>query len=163
MTRRALAWRIPAAILLLLAVLALAAPHFPAEGYRRRIQASLENALGRPVTIRQVHFSFFLTPAFTLEDVVISDSPSIGIEPLAYVSELTARPKLWAILLGRMEFSSVRLEGASINLVKTGAASEPGHWNFEALLNRNFIAAFPEIRMVGETFIGASRINFKFG
>src|SRR5215471_106894 len=75
----------------------------------------------------------------------------------------SAADRFRPLLRGRLEFSSVRLESASINLVKTGPISEPGHWNFEPLLNRNVIASFPSIHLVGDGFSGTSRINFKFG
>jgi len=164
MTRKAKAWRAVAGAILLLLTLGIAAPHYSgANRFRPRLQASLERALGRQVEIGDVRFCFFTGPGFSVEKVVIHDSPAIGLEPLAYVEVLTARPSLWALLRGRLEFSSVRLESASINLVKTGSLSEPGQWNFEPLLNRNFIATFPSIHLVGEGFSGTSRINFKFG
>ena len=155
--------RVLAGATLLTLAFGVAAPHLGGDRFRPRIQASLERALGRQVEIGQVRLSFFTGPGFSVEKVVIHDNPAIGIEPLAYVERLTARPSILALLRGRLEFSSVRLESASINLVKTGPLSEPGHWNFEALLNRNFIAAFPSIHLVGEGFSGTSRINFKFG
>ena len=163
MSRKAIAWRGLAAAIVAVLALGIAAPHFRADSFRARIQASLSHALGREVEIGDIHFTFFAGPGFSLERVVIHDSPAIGVEPLAYVESLTARPRILSLLRGRLEFSSVRLENASINLVKTGPLSEPGHWNFEPLLTRNLIAAFPSIHLVGEGFSGDSRINFKFG
>ena len=160
MTWKGKAWRIAAAAAMVLAAMAVAAPHFRADGFRARIHDSLERALGRKVEIGEVRFSLFPGPGFTVERVVVYDNPSIGIEPLAYANSgsggLTARLSLWSLLRGRFEFASVKLEDASINLVKTSAGSEPGRWNFESLLNRNFLAAFPEVHILG-------RINFKFG
>lgn len=164
MSRKAgIAWRAVAAVIVAALALGIAAPHFRADRFRTRIQESLSRALGRDVEIGDMHFTFFSGPGFSLERVVIHDSPAIGVEPLAYVESLTARPRILSLLRGRLEFSSVRLENASINLVKSGPLSEPGHWNFEPLLSRNLIAAFPSIHLVGEGFSGDSRINFKFG
>ena len=151
-------WLVAAALLLLAP--AVLAPRFRADRFGPRIHHSLERALGRKVEIGEVRLSFFPTPGFSVDRVVIYDNPAIGIEPLAYANSgsggLTARLSLWSLLRGRLEFSSVKLEDASINLVKTSAGSEPGHWNFESLLNHNFLAAFPEVHILG-------RINFKFG
>jgi hypothetical protein len=163
MTRKGKAWRALAVAMVGYVALSIAAPHFRVDGLRARIQASLARALGREVEIGDIRFTLFAGPGFALERVVIHDSPAMGIEPLAYVESLTARPRILSLVRGRLEFSSVRLENASINLVKTGPLSEPGHWNFEPLLNRNLIAAFPSIHLVGEGFSGDSRINFKFG
>src|SRR6266567_4769167 len=152
MTWRTKAWRALGAAVLLLAALVAAAPHFRADRFRPRIQDSLERALGRKVEIGQVSFSLLTGPAFSVERVVIHDHPAIGIEPLAYVNLLTARLSLWSLLRGRVEFSSVVLDDASINLVK----ADWGRWNFESLLNRNFLTAFPAVRILG-------RLNFKIG
>jgi len=149
-----------AAVALLAAARYLAAPHLGADRFRTRIHDSLERALGRKVEIGALRYSFFPTPGFAVDRVVIYDNPAIGIEPLAYANSgtggLTARLSLWSMLRGRLEFSSVKLEDASINLVKTSDGEAPGRWNFESLLNRNFLAAFPEVHILG-------RINFKFG
>jgi AsmA family len=152
MTRKGKAWRAVAGAVLLLAVLVAAVPHFPADRFRPRIQDSLERALGRKVEMGEVRFSLLTGPAFSVERVVIHDHPTIGIEPLAYVNLLTARLSLWSLLRGHVEFSSVVLDDASINLVKGDSA----RWNFESLLNRNFLTAFPAVHILG-------RLNFKFG
>src|SRR5689334_19540477 len=110
MTRNVKSWRAAASVVLLLAALAAAAPHFRADGFRPRIQDSLERALGRKVDMGQVRLSLLTGPAFSAERVVIHDHPAIGIEPLAYVNLLTARLSLWSLLRGRVEFSSVMLE-----------------------------------------------------
>jgi len=152
-TSRAKFARIGAAALLLLAIAIIAAPHFGAGGFRPRIHDTLERALGRKVEILgNVRFTLFTSPGFSAERVVIHDHPAIGVEPLAYVNVLTARLSLWSILRGRLEFSSVELDDASINLTKAGW----GRWNFESLMNRNFLTAFPAVHILG-------RLNFKFG
>src|ERR1700693_4125841 len=116
MTRKGKTWRAVAGVVLLLAALAGAPPHFRADSFRPRIQDSLERALGRKVEMGEVRFSLLTGPAFSVERVVIHDHPAFGIEPLAYVNLLTARLSLWSLLRGRVEFSSVVLDDASINL-----------------------------------------------
>ncbi len=151
------AFYLAAIALALLLVAGVAAPFISAERYRTRIQAALEGALGRKVEIGTVRFNLFTGPGFALNNVTIHEDPSIGIEPIAYVSSLEAVPRLWSLFTRKLEFSSIRLEAASINVAKTGPPSAPGRWNLEALLNRSLVATFPEIHVRG------GRINFRFG
>ena len=135
----------------------IAAPYLSGDRFAPRIQASLEGALGRQVDLGAVHFSLFNGPGFSVDNVVIHENPAIGIEPIAYVGSLAAVPRLASLFGGRLEFASIRLEDASINLAKTGGTPEPGRWNFQALLDSSVIRAIPEVH------VRAGRINFKFG
>ena len=65
------------------------------------------------------------------ERIVFKAAQRAGIEPFAYVGTLEARVQLLSLLRHKLEFSSLRLGEASINLVKTDA----GPWNFQFLLN----------------------------
>jgi hypothetical protein len=146
-----------AIIIALLVVLAVgfAAPHLEIAFARPKIARALERGLGRPVEVGPVHFNLFTGPGFTVDDVTIHEDPRAGIEPFAYVGTLDARVRLLSLLRHRLEFSSLRLDDASINLVKTGA----GPWNFQFLLNSApaSAGAMPAIQM------RAGRVNFKFG
>lgn len=138
-------------------MIGIGAPYLSGNRFAPRIRAALESALGRKVEMGAIHFSLFAGPGFSVENVVIHENPAIGIEPVAYVGSLEAVPRLTSIFGGRLEFASIRLDDASINLAKTGAPSEPGRWNFEPLLNRSVIRAIPELH------VRSGRINFKFG
>ena len=91
--------------------------------------------------IGKVRFSLLKGPAFSVDRFprsrrVIHEDPSIGIEPIAYVQEsgsCEVVPSLWSLLGGRFVIASIRLEGASINLTKSGPASEPGPLEFRLL------------------------------
>jgi hypothetical protein len=144
-------------ILAVLLAAGLAAPYLSGNRFAPRIRAAMESALGRKVEIGAVHFSLFNGPGFSVEHVVIHENPALGIEPLAYVDTLDAVPRLTSLFRGKLEFASIRLEDASINIAKTGAPSQPGRWNFEPLLSRSVIRAFPEVH------VRSGRINFKFG
>ena len=48
---------------------------------------------------------------------------------------MEVRPSIWSLLVGKFVIASIRLEGASINLSKTGPASEWGRWNFASFVN----------------------------
>ena len=144
-------------------VAGLVAPYVAADSYGKRLQASLERALGRRVDIGSVRFNVFKGPGFSIDKVVIHEDPSIGIEPIAYVPRMEIAPSLWSLVGGRFVVASIRLEQDSegtppvINLVKTGAASELGRWNFAALVSRSVMSAIPAIH------VRNGRINFKFG
>ncbi|HLH37642.1 MAG TPA: AsmA family protein [Bryobacteraceae bacterium] len=146
------------AILILLALILIAgfgAPYLDADFMRPRIERALERGLGRKVEVGKVYFNLFTGPGFAVEDVTIYEDPRAGIEPFAYVGLLEARVRLTGLLSHRLEFSSLRLGDASINLVKTGE----GPWNFQFLLSSApaTAGAMPAIRMRG------GRVNFKFG
>ncbi len=156
--RRAL----PAAALLGLG--AILAMYQNAGRYGERLQNSLTRALGRRVEFRTpVEFSLLHGPALLVKDVIIHEDPAIGMEPIVYVQHssggggLTVRPSLWSLLGGRFVIASIRLEGASINLTKSGPAGEWGQWNFSSFVDRSTIYQLPAIH------IRNSRINLKFG
>src|SRR5580704_13248387 len=142
------------ALVLVLAI-GFAAPHFDIEFVRPKIARALERGLGRPVEVGPVHFNLFTGPGFTVDEVTIQEDPRAGIEPFAHVGTLEARVQLLSLLRHRLEFSSLRLDEASINLVKTDA----GPWNFQFLLNSApaSTGAMPAIKMRG------GRVDFKFG
>ena len=103
------------------------------------------------------------TPGLTISDVTIGEDPGIGPEPVAYVKTLHAVPRFTALFGGPLEFASVDLDDASLNLTRVDSAagdfSGGGdfRWNFAALLQPRLLAAFPSVHMRG------GRINFKFG
>ena len=146
-----------AIILALLLVLAagFAAPHFEIDFFRPKIARALERGLGRHVEVGPVHFNLFTGPGFTVDDVTIHEDARAGIEPFAYVGKLEARVQLLSLFRHKLEFSSLRLIDASINVVKTDA----GPWNFQYLLNSAPASAgtMPAIKM------REGRVNFKFG
>ncbi len=140
----------------------LVAPYVSGDRYRERLRGSLERALGgnRRVEIGNVRFSLFKGPGFALEEVTIYEDPAIGAEPIAYIRDsgtLEIAPSLWSLLGGRFVIDSIRMDGASINLSKSGPASEWGRWNFASFVNRSIMSAAPAIH------VRNSRINFKFG
>ena len=153
---RRLRWVLAACLAGLLAI-GILAPQLSANRYRDQIQRALETALNRRVTIREVHFNLFRGPGFSVEDVIIDDDPTAGVEPFAHVEVLRARVRLATLLTGQLAFSNLTLVEPSVNLVKT----ESGGWNFQQLLNRvatpGSHSAIPEIQ------ITSGRLNFKFG
>ena len=138
---------------LLLIVSGLIAPYLSANRFGDRIRRALELSLHRKVEMESAGFNLFRGPGFTLHGVVIHEDPAVGIEPFAYVNAIEARVRLVSLLRGRLEFSALRLDQASVNLVKTPA----GFWNLQQLLNPAAAARLPSISVRG------GRLNFKLG
>jgi hypothetical protein len=148
---RVTAWRVVVLALALFLIVGVGAPYLSADRFGKSVQAALESSLQRKVEIGKVRFDLFRGPGFRLEQVVIHEDPAFGIEPLAWVDELEARPSVLALLTGRLEFASLRLGDPVVNLTKTT------RWNFERLLDFKVLAAAPHIS------VRNGRINFKFG
>ena len=92
-----------------------------------------------------------------MSDVVIDDDPALSAEPIAYVGQLQAVPRLWSLFTGRLQFSSLRLEDTNLNLSRADVSNGEYRWNVETLLRPAVVAAFPNISLRG------GRINFKAG
>ena len=146
------------ALLLVLAV-GLIAPFLRADRLRPRIEAALEEALNRPVHIGAVHLDLFRGPGFTVDDVLIDDDSSAGIEPFAHVEHMQARLRLASLITGHLAFSSLRLDTPSVNVVKT----DSGPWNVQPLLDRRPQASEAPASPVPDIQIRTGRLNFKFG
>jgi hypothetical protein len=156
MIRRCL--KIVFAAIALVIVAGLAAPKFQANQYRGRIKTALESGLHRKVEFGEIKFNLFTGPGFSVDNVTIGEDPELGAEPIAYVNstgKLTAIPRLWSLWTGHLEFSSLRLDDAQINLSRTEPQPGEYRWNIERLMRPSIIAAFPNIS------IRNSRINFK--
>jgi hypothetical protein len=121
---------------LVLLLLALTPPFLNVNRLQRRIAASMSVSLGRPVHLDSVSVHLLPVPGFTLENLVVSEDPAFGDEPVIRANrvEITLRPSsLWR---HQVELSSVRFvvddngSGPSLNLVRNAE----GRWNLQSLL-----------------------------
>ncbi len=151
--------RLALGLIALLLVAGAAAPFINAGRFATRIQGALEQGLNRRVEIGKVTFNLFTGPGFTVENVVIHDDPTVGIEPLAYVGELDARVGLWSLVTGQFEFSTLRLTEPSINLSKP----DTGSWNLQSLLARAAATTRSANVRPPAIQVRGGRFNFKFG
>ncbi len=159
--KRKILWRSIFGLVLGFTALGLLAPYLNANGFRERIREALQSSLNRKVELGAVHFSLFTGPGFSVEDVLIGDDRSAGLEPFAHVETLQARLQIKSLFTGRLAFSKLRLVNPSVNLVKTGA----GPWNVQAFFQRAAApakehsphASLPDIQIVD------GRIDLKFG
>jgi AsmA protein len=113
-----------------LLVLVLTPPLFNVNRLRRRIAASMSASLGRPVHLDGVSLHLLPVPGFTLENLVVSEDPAFGSEPVIRANsvDVTLRPSsLWR---RQVEVSSIKFEEPSLNLVR----SAQGEWNVQSLL-----------------------------
>ncbi|MCX6591700.1 MAG: AsmA family protein [Acidobacteria bacterium] len=132
---------------------------FKAERLREQVKSSLEASLHRRVEINgRLDYKWLTGPGFEVNDVVIHDDPRLGLEPLAYVTAVEATPRWFALVTGKVAFSTIRLIEPSVNLLRT----EAGELNIQPFLTELFGARetgtdLPEIKVRG------GRINFKQG
>lgn len=132
---------------------------FQAEMFRASIHRGLEASLGRKVEIKgAISYSLIPRPGFAIENVYIHEHPSVGVEPFAWVSELTFRVSLTGLLAGRVDLAGIQMDEPHINLMK-----HPGSpWNFQpfldhALGSKTSGATLPAIEITN------GRLNFKSG
>lgn len=147
------------ALLATVLVLGCIAPFINAASFSGRIRQALESSLGRKVEFNEVHFTLFSGPGFSLEDVVIGEDPQYGLEPFAYVPTLKARVRLDKLLFGEMRFSSLRLVGPSLNLVKRS----DGTWNVVELVTRLTAPRRTPLNLFPAFEVSDGRLDFKFG
>jgi len=87
------------ALAILIAV-GIVAPFVQVNRMGGRIKTALQNSLHRRVEIGDVHLNLFTGPGFTVQDVLIHEDPSIGLEPFAFVVSLEARVRISSLWNG---------------------------------------------------------------
>ncbi|HYZ83922.1 MAG TPA: AsmA family protein [Bryobacteraceae bacterium] len=157
--RRFLLW----GVALFLAV-GLAAPFVQANRFGGRVQRALESSLHRKVRIGAVHFNLLTGPGFSINDVLIEEDPTFGVEPIASVNTLSARVSLSSLWTGRLQFSALTLEEPRVNLAK----AEEGTWNLVKLLEQSPVGVprkpgTSQATNVPSIHVRSGRINFKLG
>jgi AsmA protein len=126
--RRRWVWTVCVVVGVLL--LLLTPPLLNVNKLKRRIAASISASLGRQVQLDNVSLHLLPVPGFTLQNLVVSEDPAFGSEPIirANVVDVTLRPSsLWR---RHVEFSSMKFEQPSLNLVRNA----DGVWNVQSLL-----------------------------
>lgn len=153
------ALRIAVAAVLLVVAAGIVAPFVTMASYSGRIREALEAALGRRVEFQKLHLTLFSGPGFLLDSVTIGEDPRYGLESFAFVPTLDARLRLDKLLLGRIQFSSLRLVDPSLNLVK----KDDGTWNVVTLVERLSSPRRVPLSLFPVIEISAGRLNFKLG
>jgi hypothetical protein len=160
-------WILLLLLVVAVALLALTPPLLNVNRYQRRIATSISQSLGRPGHLDRVSLHLLPMPGFRLENLVVSEDPHFGSEPIirANIVEATLRPaSLWR---RHVEFSTIRFVEPSLNLVRDA----DGTWNLESLLRH---AAQIDAAPTGQPQAGPSprfpyieategRLNLKMG
>jgi AsmA protein len=132
--RRRLRWSFVGVSVLL--VLLLTPPLLNVNRLRLRIASSMSATLGRPVHMDKVSVHLLPIPGFTLENLVVSEDPSFGYEPVIRAMKVELTPRLSSLWRRQVEIATIRFEvddngsAPSLNLVRNAQ----GKWNLQSLL-----------------------------
>ncbi len=154
-------------VLLVLLLMALIPPYISVNRFQRRIATSISESLGRPVHLDHVTLNLLPLPGFTLENLVVSEDPAFGSEPVIRANSVHARLRVSSLWSRRVEFSTISFTEPSINLVHLAN----GKWNLESiLLQAAHIDAAPTAQKSAGTaprfpYVEATgaRVNLKLG
>ena len=122
-----------AILVAILLILVFTPPLINVNRLRRRITTSMSQALGRPVHLDRVSIHLLPIPGFTLENLVVSEDPAFGYEPVIRANRVEATLRVSSLWRRQVEFSTIRFDvdqfgsGPSLNIVRNAA----GHWNLE--------------------------------
>ncbi|HLQ51971.1 MAG TPA: AsmA family protein, partial [Terriglobales bacterium] len=117
-------------ILVLVVIGALILPSvIDVNSYHDRIQAELQQKLGRPVSLGSLHLSI-LPLYFSAENPVIGEDPNFPTgHPFAQASRVDVSAALWPLLHKDIQISSLELKQPKIELVRNAQ----GMWNYASL------------------------------
>src|SRR5438105_10212222 len=115
-------------VLILIAVLAL--PFLiDVNHFRPTIEAKLQQTLGRPVQIGEMHLSL-LAGGVSVQNVVIGEDPAFGSAPFLTAKSLDVGVTMLPLLLSRsLDVNSITLREPELRLVRGNG----GKWNFSSL------------------------------
>lgn len=117
-------------MLVVVLLLALTPPMINVNRLQRRIAESISASLGRPVQLDRVSLHMLPIPGFTLENLVVSEDPGFGAEPIIRANTVEVRLRPSSLWRQHVEFSSIKFEEPSLNLVRNAE----GEWNVQSLL-----------------------------
>ncbi len=119
-------------IIVIVVALVLILPHvIDVNQYRGQVQSQLQQRLNRPVQLGQMSLSV-IPLQVEVHNVVIGDDPSFHSNvPFAQVGQLNVSVKLFPLLMGNVEVSSLELKQAKIELIRNAQ----GVWNFSTAGN----------------------------
>ncbi|HZR32969.1 MAG TPA: AsmA family protein [Terriglobales bacterium] len=114
---------------LIILVLLIAPAFINVNTYHDKIQAELQQRLGRSVSLGTMHLRL-LPPKFRVDDVTIGDDPRFSASrPFAQAQELDVAIKLLPLLHKEVAISSLELVRPHVELIRNAQ----GAWNFATL------------------------------
>ncbi len=117
------------AVLAVLLLVMVVPPLVSIGRYKSRITQLMSASLGRPVRLSSVSLRLLPWPGFELTDLSVDEDPAYGAEPVLHANSVTASFGLLALWRGRLQISSISMDEASLNLVRSAA----GRWNLDPL------------------------------
>ncbi len=118
-----------AIIVVLIAAVGIFIATFDVNQYHGQIQAQLETALGRKVTLGNMSLGI-LPLAFRVQNIVIADDPSLhSRKDFLQAQELDVSVALFPLLSKQIEVDSVNLDRPSVEMIK----NKEGVWNFDSI------------------------------
>lgn len=123
-------WLVTAVLAVLLAGL-IVPPMISIGRYKSRITRLVSESLGRPVRLSSVELRLLPRPGFVLTDLTVEEDPAFGAEPVLHANTVTAAIRLLSLWRGRLEISTIKVDEASLNLVRT----RDGRWNLDPLFH----------------------------
>ncbi len=155
-------WLLLAALAIVLAIIVVP-PLVSIGRYKSRITNLVSSSLGRPVRLSSVELRLFPRPEFVLTDLTVEEDSAYGAEPILHANTVTAAIRLFSLWRGRLEISTISVDEASLNLVRT----TDGRWNIDPFFRNatartgsaeaNAVPPFPYLEATN------SRVNVKNG
>lgn len=117
-------------IIVLVVAAVLAIPYLvDVNRYHNRIQTELQQRLGRPVSLGEMHLRV-IPLSIRVENPIIGEDPRFGgSKPFAQAEELRVSAELFPLLRGEVQVNSLELMRPRIELIK----NREGVWNFSTL------------------------------
>jgi AsmA protein len=116
-------------IAIVVVVIAVFAAAFDVNKYHGTIQAELQEQLGRPVQLGDMHLGLF-PPRFRVRDVTVADDPAFNAQtPFLKARELDVSVKLLPLLKKQVAIRSLDLDRPVVDLIR----NRDGSWNFASL------------------------------
>ncbi len=111
----------------ILAATGLSLPYFVnANQFRPRLESTLNSALGRRVTMGDLHLSLF-PGSLKTQDFAIADEPRFDGEPFFRAKSLALGVNLWQLITTRkVTVTDLTIDDAEISMIQNPA----GEWNF---------------------------------
>ena len=120
-------WWLLLAALALTLVIIVVPPLLSIGRHKSQITQLISASLGRPVRLSSVELRLFPRPGFVLTNLTVDEDPAFGAEPVLHANTVTAAIRLFSLWRGRLEISSISVDEASLNVVRTA----DGRWNLD--------------------------------
>jgi uncharacterized protein involved in outer membrane biogenesis len=137
------------------------------ERVRKRLNARMEAAFGRPVEVDRYSFGLWGGPTLEANGVRVGEDPRFGHEYFLRADSIEMRLRWLSLLRGRFELETLSLTGPTVNVVQNAA----GDWNLAEWLghpaaptaNRVGPMRVPFVPRFRTIDVDGGRVNFKRG